>query len=154
MTLNSAVIPVSSAQACICRAILPLVLVVSAAALADTNQPRVIVDIYAPRAAIRAQLLQQTPPGSSIEYVISFISNRLQSTRSGVAKISVEPAAIPSQPRVAKTIHVYLGQYYKHVGAVFLTAPMVVHEDVNAVWLFDRHRGLIDIVVDKKTGVY
>lgn len=141
-------------QACICGAILSLVLVASGAALADTNPPRVIVDIYATRAAIRGELLQQTPPGSSIEYVISFISNRLECTRSGVAKISVEPANMPAQPRVAKTIHVYLGQYYKQLGAVFLTAPMVVHEDVSARWLFDRHRRLIDIVVDKQTGVY
>jgi hypothetical protein len=154
VTLTSAVIPVSGAQACICGAILSLVLVASGAAAADTNPPRVIVDIYAPRAAIRAELLQQTPPGSSIEYVISFITNRLQRTRSGVAKISVESANIPSQPRVAKTIHVYLGQYYKNIGAVFLTAPMIVHEDVSARWLFDRHRRLIDIVVDKQTGVY
>lgn len=154
MTLTSAVIPVSGAQACICGAILSLVLVASGAAAADTNPRQVIVDIYAPRAAIRAELLQQTPPGSSIEYVISFISNRLQRTRSGVAKISVEPANIPSQPRVASAIHVYLGQYYKHLGAVFLTAPMVVHEEVSARWLFDRDRRLIDIVVDKETGVY
>ena len=154
MTLTSAVIPVSGAQACICGAILSLVLIASGAALADTSPPRVIVDIYAPRAAIRAELLQQTPPGSSIENVISFISNRLQRTRSGVAKISVEPDNIPSQPRVAKSIHVYLGQYYKHLGAVFLTAPMVVHEDVSACWLFDSHHRLIDIVVDKQAGVY
>lgn len=131
-----------------------LVLVAFGAALADANPPRVIVDIYAPRASIRAELLQETPPGSSIEKVVRFISNQLQTTRSGVAKISVEPANIPSQPRVAKTIHVYLGQYYKNLGAVFLTAPMVVHEDVSARWLFDRHRRLIDIVVDKQTGVY
>jgi hypothetical protein len=133
--------------------LLALLLIVQPA-MADTNPPRVIVDIHAPRAAIRAELLQQTPPGSSIEYVVSFISNRLQRSRSGVAKISVEPANIPSQPRVAKTIHVYLGQYYKHLGAVFLTAPMVVHEDVSARWLFGRHGRLIDIVVDKQSGVY
>jgi hypothetical protein len=71
-----------------------------------------------------------------------------------VAKISVEPDNIPSQPRVAKSIRVYLGQYYKHLGAVFLTAPMVVHEDVSACWLFDSHHRLIDIVVDKQAGVY
>jgi hypothetical protein len=130
------------------------VLLASGAALADTNSPRVIIDIYAPRAAIRTELLQQTPRGSSIEYVISFVSNRLQPTGSGVAKITVEPASIPSQPRVAKTIQVYLGQHYKHLGAVFLTVPMVVHEDVTARWLFDRHGRLIDIVVDKHTRVY
>ena len=135
-------------------ALLLLLLLIVQPALADTNPPQVIVDIYAPRAAIRAQLLQQTPPNSTIEYVINFISNRLRRTGSGVAKISVEPANIPAQPHVAKSIHVYLGQYYKHVGALFLTAPMVVHEDVSAHWLFDSHRRLIDIVVDKQSGVY
>jgi hypothetical protein len=126
----------------------------SGPALADTNPRRVIVDIYAPRATIRAELLQQTPPGSSIEKVVRFISNQLQTTRSGETRISVEPANIPSQPRVAKTIHVYLGQYYKHLGAVFLTAPMVVHEDVSALWVLDRHDRLTDIVVEKQTGIY
>ena len=133
--------------------LLALLLIVQPA-MADTNPPRVIVDIYAPRAAIRAELLQQTPTGSSIEYVVSFISNRLQRSPGSVAKITVEPANTPSQPRVAKTIHVYLGQYNKHLGAVFLTAPMVVHEDVSARWLFDHHDQLIDIVVDKQSGVY
>jgi hypothetical protein len=133
--------------------LLPLLLNVQPA-VADTNPPPAIVDIHAPRAEIRAELLQQTPPGSSTEDVMSFISNRLQRSRSGVTEITVEPANISSQPRVAKTIRVYLGQYYKHLGAVFLTAPMVVNEDVNARWLFDRHRRLIDIVVDKQTGVY
>ena len=144
----------SGAEACICGAILSLPLVVPRTALADTNPRRVIVNVNAPRTAIRAELLQQTPPGSSIEYVVSFISDRLQRSPGGVAKIAVEPAKIPSQPRVAKTIHVYLGQYYKHLGAVFLTAPMVVHEDVSARWLFDHQHRLIDIVVDKQSGVY
>lgn len=135
-------------------AVFSLLLVGSCAAVADTNPPRLIVDVYAPSAAIRAQLLQQTPPGSSIQEVMSFIANRLQRSRNGVAKIRVEPARIASQPRVAETIHIYLGQYYKHLGAVFLTAPMVVHEDVSASWLFDRHHRLIDIVVQKQTGVY
>jgi hypothetical protein len=135
-------------------AIFSLLLLGSGVALADTNPPRVILDIYAPSTAIRTQLLQQTPPGSSIQDVMSFIANRLQRGRSGVAKIRVEPGKIASQPRVAETIHIYLGQYYKHLGAVFLTAPMVVHEDVSASWLFDRHHRLIDIVVQKHTGVY
>ena len=154
MTLASAVIPVSGAQACICAALLSLPLIASPAALADRDPPRVIIDIHASRATIRAVLLQKTPPSSSIEYVIGFISNRLQHTGSGPARITVQPANIPSQPRVAKTIHVYLGQYYKHLGAVFLTAPMVVHEDVNAQWLFDRHDRLIDIAVNKRERVY
>lgn len=135
-------------------AILSLLLLAGGTALANANPPKLIINLDASRAAIRGVLLQQTPPGSSIEYVTRFISNRLQPTGSGLAKIIVEPASIASQPRVAKTIHVYLGQYYKHLGAVFLTAPMVVHEEVSAQWLFDRNGRLIDIVVDKRAGVY
>lgn len=154
MTPAFAVIGVSRAQVRICGAILFLLLVDCHAVLADTNPARITVDIYAPRAAIRAQLLKQTAPGSSIEQVISFISKRLQRSRSSVAQITVEPANIPSQSRVAYAIHVYLGQHYKQLGAVFLTAPMVVHENVSALWLFDRHRRLIDIVVEKQTAIY
>jgi hypothetical protein len=135
-------------------AILSLLLLARGAALADTSPPKLIINLDASRAAIRGALLQQTPPGSSIEYVVGFISNRLQRTGSSLARITVEPASIASQPRAAKTIHVYLGHYYKHLGAVFLTAPMVVHESVSARWLFDRHSRLIDIVVEKQARVY
>ena len=122
--------------------------------LADNMQRRVILDLHAPRAEIRAALLKYTPTGSSIEYVVGFISKRLERSKSDPAAIRVQPARIPSQPLTAKTIHVYLGQYYKHIGAVFLTAPMVVHEDVSASWLFDRNGRLMDIVVDKQDRVY
>jgi hypothetical protein len=132
---------------------LALLLVVQAS-LADRKQPQVIIHLHAPRAEIRAAFLQQTPSGSSIEYVVGFISKRLERSGSGRATISVQPAGIPSQPLVAKTIHVYLGQYYKHLGALFLTAPMVVHENVSAQWLFDRNGRLIDVVVDKQARVY
>ena len=142
----------SGAQTRICVSILGLILLVVSAALADKNPPPVIIDIHAPRAAIRAELLQQTPPGSTIEYVNSFVSDQLQCTPGGVAEISVEPPNVV--PRAAKIIQIHLGQYYKHLGAVFLTAPMIVHEDVSAHWLFDHHGRLIDIVVDKQTGVY
>jgi hypothetical protein len=134
--------------------ILSVLLFCADAAPADTKPPRVIINLDAPRSAIRAALMEQTPLGSSFEYVTGFISNRLQRTGSGAARITVEPTSIFSQPRAAKAMHVYLGQYYKHLGAVFLTAPMVVHENVSARWLFDRHGRLTDIVVDKQTRVY
>lgn len=122
--------------------------------LADNLQPRVIIDLHAPHAEIRAALLKYTPTGSSIEYVTGFISKRLERAGSGPVKITAKPASIPSQPLVAKSIHVDLGHYYKHLGAVFLTAPMVVHEDVSAHWLFDRQDRLIDVVVRKQRRVY
>jgi hypothetical protein len=134
-------------------AIFFLALLVVHAAVAGTKPQRVIVDIQASRAEIRQALLKQTPAGSSIRYVLGFISNQLEIPGS-VSEIKVLPAKGALRSRAANTIHVYLGHYYKHLGAVFLTAPMVVHEDVNAQWLFDRNGRLIDIVVDKRAGVY
>ena len=123
------------------------------AAWAGTKQPHVIVDIHAPRADIRNTLLTHTPVGSSMGTVVKFISDQLEITGS-VLDIKVEPAKAPSSLPPTKAIRVYLGQYYKRLGTVFLTAPMVVHEDVNAQWLFDRHDCLIDIVVEKQARVY
>ena len=122
-------------------------------ALAEKKQPRVIVDIHAPRAEIRKMLLNHTPVGSSIGTVMDFVLNQLEVTGS-ILDIRVQPVKAPSSLRGTKTIRVYLGQYYKHLGTFFLTAPMIVHEDVNAQWLFDRHDRLIDIVVDKQARVY
>jgi hypothetical protein len=129
-----------------------VLLLVSQPLLGQAEQRQVIVDLYAPRAEIREMLLKHTPVGSSIENVMEFISKQLQGYKSG-SPITLRPAE-PSRPRGAKTIRVYLGQYYKHLGAVFLTAPMIVHEEVSAQWWFDRHDRLIDIVVDKQTRVY
>jgi hypothetical protein len=86
--------------------------------LGEVNQPHLIVDIYAPRAEIRVVLLKRTAVGSGIKEVEEFISRQLQ--RSGdVSAMTVQPAQDVSKTRVAKTIRVYLGQYYKHLGAGF-----------------------------------
>ncbi|MGC2352975.1 MAG: hypothetical protein WA496_06210 [Candidatus Udaeobacter sp.] len=129
-----------------------LVLLIAHVAPAESKR-RVIVDIHAPRAEIRETLLKHTPVGSSIGTVVGFISKRLEISGSFSA-IRVGPAKAASSPSAAKTIRVYLGQYYKHLGTVFLTAPMVVHEDVSAQWLFDPNGRLIDIQVDKQARVY
>jgi hypothetical protein len=128
-------------------------LLIAQSASAETKQLHVIVDIHAPRADIRKRLLKHTPVGSGIGTVMDFVSNQLEVTGS-VLDMRVQPARAPSPSRGTKTIRVYLGQYYKRLGTVFLTAPMVVHEDVNAQWLFGRHGRLIDIVVDKQARVY
>jgi len=137
------------AAAIFCLALLWLV----QPALADNTSQRVIIDLHAPRAEIRAALLKQTPPGSRIESVMEFIAKRLEPRESGSA-ITVQPTQDASRPRVAKTMRVFLGQYYQHIGAVFLTAPMVVREQVSAEWLFDRQGRLIDVVVERQAGVY
>jgi hypothetical protein len=135
-------------------AILSLALLsMSQPAPTETKEPYVIIDIHAPRADIRKMLLKHTPVGSSIGTVMDFISNQLEVTGS-VLDIRLQTVKAPLLPGGTKTIRVYLGQYYKRVGTVFLTAPMVVHEDVNAQWLFDRHGRLLDIVVDKQARVY
>ena len=84
---------------------------------------------------------------------MEFLANRLEPHESGSA-ITAQPTQDASRPRVAKTIQVSLGQSYKRIGAVFLTAPMVVNEEVSAQWLFDRHGRLIDVVVEKQARVY
>ena len=119
----------------------------------DTKQPHVIIDIHAPSADIRNTLLKHTPVGSHMGTVVSFISNQLEITGS-ILDIKLQPAKAPQSLQTKKAIRVYLGQYYKRLGTVFLTAPMVVHEDVNAQWLFDGHSRLIDIVVEKQARVY
>ena len=133
-------------------AILFLALLIVQVVPAESKRP-VIVDIHAPRAAIRELLLKHTPVGSSMAYVTGFISKRLE-TSGSISAIKVEPAKAALPARATKTILVSLGQYYKRLGAVFLTAPMVVHEEVSALWLFDPNGRLIDIVVDKQARVY
>jgi len=118
----------------------------------ETKQPHVIIDIHAPRADIRNTLIKHTPVGSSMGTVVDFISNQLEIT-GGILDIRIQPAKAAAL-RGTKAIRVNLGQYYKRLGTVFLTAPMVVHEDVNAQWLFDGHSRLIEIVVEKQARVY
>jgi hypothetical protein len=135
-------------------AILSLALLsIAQPASAETKQPHVIVDIHAPSADIRKTLLKSTPVGSDIRTVMDFISNQLQVTGS-ILDIKLQPAKAPAPSRRTERIRVYLGQYYKRPGTIFLTAPMVVHEDVNAQWSFDPHGRLIDILVDKQARVY
>jgi hypothetical protein len=122
-------------------------------ALADAKPGRVIVDLHAPSAEIRQMLLKHTPVGSSVDSVARFISTQLAVPGSGSPE-TVPAVSDPSRPRAAKAIRVYLGHYYKHLGSIFLTAPMVVHERVSAQWWFDRHGRLIDIAVDQQASVY
>lgn len=127
-------------------------------ARSDTKEPPVIVDLRAHREEIRAGLLRHTPLGSSSKSVLEFVSKQLQ--RTGDATPAVEnqaatgPAAEKAHERGVKTIRVYLGQYYDHPEVVFLSAPMMMQREVTAQWAFDQRDRLIDIFVDKKTGLY
>jgi hypothetical protein len=138
--------------------ILLLLVAIIGPALSDTKQPPVVVDLRAHRAEIRAVLLRYTPIGSSVTKVLEFVSKQLH--RAGDAPVAVEnqpatgPAAEESGRRGVKRIHVYLGQYYNHPEVVFLSAPLMMQKEVSAQWAFDQHDRLIDIFVDKKSGLY
>ncbi len=127
-------------------------------ARSDTKESPVIVDLRAHRPEIRAVLLRHTPIGSSVTSVLEFVSKQLQ--RSGDVAVVVEsqpatgPAAEESRQRGVKRIRLYLGQYYDHPEVVFLSAPLMMQKEVTAQWAFDQHDRLVDIFVDKKTGLY
>jgi hypothetical protein len=130
----------------------------SLAAFGDANESRVVVDLHADPAEIRMVLLRYTPIGSEAEDVLKFVAKRLE--RSGDAPLKIDngpatgPGAEGSQRRGVRTIRVYLGEYYQHLGAIFLSAPMIMRKQVSAQWAFDEHARLIDIFVDKRTAVY
>ena len=119
---------------------------------------KIVVDLHSHRAEIRALLLRHTPPGSTVADVQKFVSTEL--SRSGYAPPKIEngpatgPAAKGSPRRGVKTIRVYLGQYYDHPEVVFLTTPLFMQKEVSAQWAFDAHDRLVEIFVDKATGVY
>src|SRR6516225_9505579 len=87
-------------------AILFLALLIVQVVPAESKRP-VIVDIHAPRAAIRELLLKHTPVGSSMAYVTGFISKRLE-TSGSISPIKVEPAKAALPARATKTILVSL----------------------------------------------
>jgi hypothetical protein len=130
----------------------------NATVLGGANESKVILDLHAHPAEIRMILLRYTPIGSKAPDVLKFIAMRLERSGDPPLKIDNEPAtgraAEGSHERGVRTIHVYLGEYYRHPGAVFLSAPLIMRRQVSAQWAFDERDRLIDIFVDKRTGVY
>jgi hypothetical protein len=121
--------------------------------MSGTKESPVVVDLRAHRAEIRAALLKYTPVGSSVKDVIDFISKQLQRA-GGTSSVTVKPVKDASQPGAAKTIRVYLGQYYDHPEVVFLSAPLMMQKEVTAQWLFDSHDRLIDVAIEKQDELY
>lgn len=136
----------------------PLIVALLHPVVLEASDPQVIVDLHAHRAEIRAGLLRHTPINSSTSDVVRFISKQLQHIDSGPVTVVDEPASGPAaenaKQRGVKSIHVYLGQYYDHPEIVFLSAPVVSQKELSAQWAFDQHGRLIDIFVDRKTGIY
>lgn len=135
-----------------------LLMRVSATAFGDANESKVIPDLHAHGAEIRMILLRYTPIGSTVADVLKFIATRLKWYDDAPVKINNGPATGPaakgSHRRGVKTVHVYLGEYYQHPGAVFLSAPLIMRRQLSVQWAFDEHDRLIDIFVDKRTAVY
>jgi len=122
-------------------------------ALSEPKESPVIVDLHAHRGEIQAVLIQRTPLGSSVKSVLNFISKQLQQDK-GTSPVTVEPVKDGSEPRAIKSVRAYLGQYYDHPEVVFLSAPLLMQKQVTAQWLFDSHDRLINVVVEKKNGIY
>jgi hypothetical protein len=127
-------------------------------AFGEPNKTKVTLDLHAPAAEIRAVLLRHTPIESKAADVLKFIATRLERSGDAPLKIDNAPAtgsaAEASHRRGLRRIRVYLGEYYQHPGAVFLSAPMIMRKRVSAQWAFGEHDRLIDIFVDKRTFVY
>jgi len=142
------------------RKLLAIVLLmrVMAAAFGGANESKVVVDLRAHRAEIRQALLRYTPIGSKVSEVLKFVAAQLVPSGSALPKIENGPATGPaadgSHRRGVKTMRVYLGQYYDHPEVVFLTVPLIMRKEVTAQWAFDERNRLVDVFVDKETGVY
>jgi hypothetical protein len=138
--------------------IIALLMRASVAALGGANEPKVTLDLHAHAAEIRTVLLRCTPIESKATDVLKFIAIWLERSADAPLKIDNAPATGPaaegSHRRGVRRIRVDLGEYYQHLGAVFLSAPMIVRKRVSAQWAFDEHDRLIDIFVDKRTLVY
>lgn len=116
------------------------------------------LDLHAPRAELRKELLRYTPTGSKLSDVSDFISGHLGGAEHSTPQ-AIEPSPGADKDAVAKqdvkkTIQVFLGRYYDQSGVIFLTAPLVMQKEVSVQWVFDEHDLLRDIVVDKRTSVY
>ncbi|MDQ6624738.1 MAG: hypothetical protein M3Y69_01160 [Verrucomicrobiota bacterium] len=123
---------------------------------AIATEPELRLDLRKPRAEVRAALLKVTPLQTPAADVVSFITKHLQpNADTGIALTEgPAPGISGSKPRGAKFIRLYLGQYYDHPEVVFLAAPIMSQREVTAFWIFDEKGKLMDLVVDKQTGVY
>ncbi len=123
---------------------------------ATAAAPELILDLRSPRTKIRKVLLEKTPPQTDAKEVAKFIAQHLPRSANAAVEMTDGPAPAigDATPRGSKFIRVYLGQYYDHPEVVFFSAPMMAQREVTAYWIFDDKGKLIDVVVDKHTGIY
>jgi hypothetical protein len=100
---------------------------------------KIKINVRQSDAAIRQQLLQLTPPGTSAEEVFHFLQFRLERERNSLAGALGEP--------FQSAMSVTLGHYYelRTFLAYFFPFPTVVQ----AFWDFDEHDKLRDIRIQR-----
>ncbi len=122
------------------------------------EEPTPPLNVQDHRAEIRAALLRSTPLGSKPRDVLTFIKNRLLQKDDASPLLENHPAigeaAERSDRRGTKSIRLEVGRYLTHPEVIFLTAPIMMEQEVTAQWAFDEHDRLVEIFVDKKSALY
>jgi len=113
---------------------------------ADTS---IRIDPAEPRAQIRQKLLALTPVGEAASDVGDKLRNRLRSSSGEPFAIRIESAADATGKR-RNIIRVVLGKYLTSPIPLTLSAPIPLVARTTALWLFDAHDRLADIVVSKR----
>lgn len=123
-----------------------------------SEEPTPPVNVKDHRAEIRAALLRYTPLGSNPRDVLAFIKNRLLQEDDALPLLenhsAIGAAAEQSNRRGTKSIQLELGRYLTHPEVIFLTAPIMMEQEVLAQWAFDDRDRLVEIFVEKKPAVY
>ena len=122
------------------------------------EEPTPPINVQKHRAEIRTALLRYTPLGSNPRDVLAFIKKSLLRKGDAAPRLenhsAIGEAAEQSDRRGTKSIRLELGRYLTHPEVIFLTAPIMMEQEVTAQWAFDAHDRLIEIFVDKKSSLY
>lgn len=120
-----------------------------------TAVPPPLPSLDEPRAQIRAEMLRHTPPGTSADEVLNFVTKALPPTP-GTPPPALEhkpatgPSAGASGHAGMQRIRVVLGEYMPNPALLFQPVPLVIEERVTVQWAFDAQGRLLDVFVDKK----
>ena len=130
------------------------VLLASTPALsAPTTKLPVKIDLRWHRGEIRNALLRYTPLGTQVKEVVALITKQFPENGNDTV-LKPQPATNKSLPAATEVVRVFLGQYYDHPEVVFYSTPLFMQREVRAQWWFNKEHRLIDIVIEKKNGVY
>jgi hypothetical protein len=119
--------------------------------------PPPIPTLDTPRAKIRAELLQHTPPGTAAAEVLRFIATAIPGKPGMPApQLEAGPATGPAAAAASghagtQHIRIVLGDYVPNPGLLLGPIPLEIENRVTAQWAFDADGRLLDIFVDKTT---